>query len=491
MKILVDTNILIPAEPASTKDLEAQSPLAIALIRIVAEGQHTIVVHPATYTDLSRDKDTPRGDLRKQLLGKYSQLSNPPEQLGGEPYGSPDKGTNDWVDNQLLFALERHAVDILVTDDQKIHKKAERLGLSESVYFLAEAVDSLKAFVEKWPTTPPAVTEIDGYNLNEADPIWQSLREDYKPKFDTWLREKVKKQGRKAYVISLGDAYAGICILKKKEDEKECGFGPNTVKVCTFKVSDEFRGNLFGELLLKATFNYAKENGAETLFVTIFPKQEALIALFEKYGFEKTAITGELGDDFYVKRLRFTELDRQNTDSFEFHRKFGPWVTKFGGNTSFLVPIQDSYHQMLFPDHPRTQLPLFAGRQSFSNAIGKVYLCGANITKIRKGDNLFFYRSDGICRVTALGIVESTLRTSDPEEMVRYVLKRTVYERAEIENYCRENGPALAIRFRQVHLFANPIELDALKTNGVLNGPPQSIQEIPSQGVQWLSQQMK
>jgi L-amino acid N-acyltransferase YncA/rRNA-processing protein FCF1/predicted transcriptional regulator len=489
MKILLDTNILIPIEPASVLDTEAQSPQAIVFINLAHQGKHDLVVHPATYMDLSKDKDADRAALRKRLLAKYSQLEKAPENLGDERYGNPAKGTNDWIDNQLLFAIERKAVDLLVTEDQRLHRKAERIGIGESVYYLHEVISSLQVLVERRPAPPPAIEEVIGYNLDEKDPIWDSLRKDY-PGFDSWLDEKVKKKGRKAYVIKVNDSYAGICILKEKEVEIEFGFGPETLKICTFKVSDEFRGNLFGELFLKAVFNFCSENRVQNIFVSIFEKHQELVSLFERFGFEQTSFKGAYGDQIYLKKLKPSPEDLKELAPFDFHKKYGPWITKFTFNKTYVVPIQGHYHKLLFPDHPLEHPELFSGGFSFGNSIGKIYVSTSKIKKLKKGDNLLFYHSEEVGGITAMGIVENVLRTSAADLLYNFVFKRTVYSEAEIREFCR-GREALAIKFRQVRLFDKPIEFIDLMKHGVLSGAPQSIQEVREDGVTWLENRVQ
>ena len=61
------------------------------------------------------------------------------------------------------------------------------------------------------------------------------------------------------------------------------------------------------------------------------------------------------------------------------------------------------------------------------------------------------------------------------DEILRFVGKRTVYTRDEIEANLK---PLMVILFRHHFHLKNPVELAILLGSGVLNGPPQSIMQI-------------
>ena len=64
--------------------------------------------------------------------------------------------------------------------------------------------------------------------------------------------------------------------------------GAKILKICTFKVRDEFQGEKFGKLLLKQALWFAQHNKYDMTYVTAFPKQAFLIDLMAYYGFKHT-----------------------------------------------------------------------------------------------------------------------------------------------------------------------------------------------------------
>ena len=152
---------------------------------------NTVYVHPAIEYDLQRDKNAERSNLRKKLINRYERLEAPPpiSLLEKAHVGDAEIGSNDYVDNCLLASVRGDAVDFLVTEDKKLHRKAQRSGLDSRVLFLQEAITFLLDLFDKSPPPPTSVQKIFVYELNDSDPIFNSLRQDYSPGFDNWLRD--------------------------------------------------------------------------------------------------------------------------------------------------------------------------------------------------------------------------------------------------------------------------------------------------------------
>lgn len=485
MKFLIDTNIFIPLEPTSGNDITEITPQASKFIRAVQTAQHQIYVHPDQPYDLERDTDVTRRELRETLFTKYSVLPASPSTTIdlSDKLGSPKVGTNDWVDNQLIIALYRDAVDYLITEDKKLRNKANRLGLHDRVWSLPEALEAVRVFFDEAPLPPPAVMSLTAFGLDENDPIFSSFRYDYKD-FDGWLR-KCRLGHRQAWVIKKDDGkYAAVSIInQEKKDLQE--LPGKKLKICSFKVSEDYSGFHYGELLLKTIFHYAIGNSYDWLYISIFPKYDTLLKLLAEFGFYKMDEESDRGEILLLKQLIYTESDREALSPQEFYSRYGPFSYKFSNVPSFIVPIKPEYHQLLFPD---AELMLFKGIHPFGNSIRKAYLCNANIRIINPGDILLFYKSGSDPCITTVGIVEDTMVSEIPDKLVRFVGRRTVYSYSEIKDLC--NKDVLAIRFRHAGILSEPLQYTVLKENDVISGPPQSIQSIPEESLDWLHKQV-
>ncbi|MXZ46496.1 MAG: GNAT family N-acetyltransferase [Chloroflexi bacterium] len=487
LRFLLDANVLIPLEPTSPTGLERDTALAVQVVQRAAQLGFHLLVHPATIQELATDRDPARRITRQVLLAKYQELTQPPgiERVEGV-LGVVERQSNDWTDHLLLAALVADAVHYLVTNDDGMHRKARRLGVSpDRVLTIADALALLGTLASSPQRPPPQVAVRALHSLRGDDPIFESLRSDY-PRFDQWLT-KVSREGREAWVIeSPGGRCAGICIWKSDDDEFR--FGGKVMKLSTFKVAEEHRGRRYGELLLKTVFTELRANRYDHVWLTVFERHTALITMLEDFGFERHDIETPLGELVMVKHL--VPTGGETTDHFAYHCRFGPPAVDLTLDASvYVIPIQPRYHTRLFPDHPDEPARLLPDDDPFGNALRKAYLSQSAITPLARGDTILFYRSDDWQAVSAVGVVEDSMRSDDPSEIAAFAGQRTVYSYTEIAEMTRPS--ALAILFRQDRLIERGWPLDDLLAADVLNAAPQSITQVRSEdGIAWLTRRL-
>ena len=488
MKFLIDTNIFIPLEPTRLLEVEGGIKNVTEFVKLVTLSGHQIYVHPAQRADLKRDKDEERRKLREILFNKYPSLPQPPhislslERIVG--YAEP--GSNDWVDHQLIAALSCSACDFLVTEDRSLRKKAGKLGLENRTATVTEAISILNDLYDTCPHPPPAVQNVKAYVLNEHEPIFQSLQEDYRG-FDKWLN-KCKREHRQAWVIyGRNSSLAAFTIVKQKTG-KTWRLDGKVLKICSFKVSELHNGFRYGELLLKAIFDYAARNGYDWIYITIFEKYyDVLISLLESFGFRKMDEKTDIGELTFSKPMSFDGEEYACLDPLSFNVRYGPYAFKIKNVLAYMVPIKSQYHRLLFPEVEK-QMELLPGSRPFGNSIRKAYLCNAQIRTIKPGSNILFYRSGDQNGISVMGVVEDTFISSSPTEIARYVGKRTVYTYPEIEGMCTRE--VLAILFRQSRILKKPIAIETLIENKIISAAPQSIVTIKREALEWIQAQI-
>ena len=76
LRILIDTNILLPLEPTSLNDVESQSHLANEFIQKSQKANALIYLLDVQKNDINRDKDEKRRNLRLLACEKYQLLMN-------------------------------------------------------------------------------------------------------------------------------------------------------------------------------------------------------------------------------------------------------------------------------------------------------------------------------------------------------------------------------------------------------------------------------
>lgn len=483
MKLLLDTNVLISAYPRDPGSVEPLTRLATELIRLANENGHTTYSHPiAVQYDLGNIEDAQARQWRTLLIQKHPTLSPAPS-LQTElisKLGRRAEGSNDWVDHNLLAAVFGNAVSALVTEDSPLIQKSKRLGLGERVLHIADAVATIRGLLPRGSNPRLMARQTRSHALNETDPIFDSLRDDY-PGFNEWLA-KCQQEHRTCWIVEGTSGLAAATIVKE-ETPAEYGIPGRTLKVAMFKVSDGERGMRYGELLLKAVFDYIASNAFETAYVTVLPKHQEVIRFFENFGFVPNNRVTDLEETVLVKTFLLPPNDSL-LGPFEYHVRYGPKCYR-EDVPGYVIPIVPDFHRLLFPElESQYSFTELYQPHPYGNSILKAYLSLANSRTIQSGSLLYFYRSHDLKALTIVGIAEETLVSQSADEIAAFVGKRTVYSHDQITDMTHRE--VLAILFRQACAIVPPLTDKELRSAGVWGGPPQSIMRIPTEGKEWI-----
>ncbi|WP_447985585.1 GNAT family N-acetyltransferase [Nitrospira sp. Nam74] len=472
MQILLDTNIIIPLEDSA----RVLNDSLANLFRISTQHGHRLIVHPASYRDIERDRNLQRREISLSRITKYTTL-DPPLPREGElaSLGLCERDDNDRADNEMLYALYRSAANILVSEDRQLHKKAALLGIQGRVHYIQQATSFLESLHTRVGVALPSIEEVELHRIDLTHTFFDSLRQGYDG-FDDWYKDKARL-GRTAWVYWDDSGNPGAVLIFKEEqdaiitDDNRALRG-KVLKLCTFKVAEHVRGRKLGELLLKAAFRYGSSNGIESIYITMTAgKHDYLEDLCKDFGF--TPFGSYKGDSVFVKAHPISPPN-VILPPLEYHTRYYPHFLCGEKVSKYLVPIQPEFHAMLFPD-AQVQSMLFVASTA-GHAIKQAYLCHANIGTIRSGDVLFFYRSKDVQAITSVGIVELVEEHAEQDKILQLVSKRTVYSYEEIASMAGRKTKVILFRLA-VHL---PIAIPYswLKDQGVVNGPIQTIRGI-------------
>ena len=473
MNILVDTNILIPLE-------DTNQPLSNDLAdmkRLCSEMNWKLLLHPAQFEDIARDSDITRRKLMESRLAQYSQLSSPPnvETEWLEKNNIKQDSDNDKVDNALLFALFRSAVKYLVTEDKGMHKKASILDCSEYILRFSQFLSILrKNFYQNKPTPPAGLKEKFLYEIEVKQPFFDSLRDSYEG-FNEWYK-KSSATHRKAWCIIQNSVLLAICIYKEETDSiiNDNGEKLNSaLKLCTFKVAPDARGQKYGERLIYSAFKFSHENNISYVYLHARGEEhELLISLCEEYGFRKNGYYN--GDDVLIKDM--AKPDQSTLSDLEYSIKHYPYFKLSQHTSGYIIPIIPEYHETLFPDISDISQGLFRDDPGMystpSHTIKKAYVCRAKIRRIKAGDIVLFYRSRDRKSIQIIGVVEQSVVSKDREKIIALTSKRTVFTEDQLNSFSKKN--CLIILFRMQQILKREIPLDT----SIIKGPVQSIREI-------------
>jgi len=479
MRVLIDTNIFIRREDYSIIPETLQD-----LMRILQRPDVQILTHKLSIEDIKKDKNRERKEIILSKLKTYPAIDRPPDPKSDKQFLDiigQSTTPQDIIDDNLLFCVYHDAVDFLITEDKGIHKKAEKLEISERIFNINEAhTYFLRLFPEFKVASPPSLEEVPVHNLDISDPILEPLKKDYGCEaFEGWWK-KISREGRKALVYFKDDRRLGAILIHKIENESIDDTSPplpkkRRLKICTLIVSHT--GYKIGELFIKIAIDLAIKNDVEEIYLTHFTKpDDELVILIEDFGFY-TSSKKNNGEDIFSKNLTCGE---DTKSPLEICTKFYPCFYDGIRVRKFIVPIKPQYHDRLFTDYPRRQTSLGEFWGEFiieGNTIKKAYLCRASTKKMSPGDLLLFYKSRDEKKLTSIGVVERIYNNvRDTQKAIRYVGKRTVYSEEEVKDMTQK--PTKVILFRWHFHLKKPLSLNYLLRNNILKGFPQSIVEL-------------
>jgi hypothetical protein len=468
MKALLDTNIIIHREASRVVNQDVG-----ILYRWLDRAKYTKCVHSLTVSEIEKYKNQQTVETFQIKLDSYERIDIPsPLQPELKSVSVKiDVNENDIIDTQLLNEVFVGRVDILITEDKKIRKKADALGIADKVF-------TIDSFLEKTFAEHPDLVNYKVLNvqklkfgrINLDDDFFTSLKEDYVG-FDKWF---IKKYDEEAYITvnsNNGLLLSFLYLKVEDKDEKYMDINPafsskKRLKVGTFKVINN--GFRLGERFIKIVFDNALKNKVEEIYVTIFDKrdeQRRLIDLLEQWGF---VLWGKKNDEFVYVRDFSLKTNKLNL------KQAYPFISR--NKNCFIVPIYEEYHTELLPDSILNTESTEEFIEDFPhrNGINKVYVSRAMMPHPSVGDLLIFYRTGGYYKsvISTIGIVQEVKYDFDSEnDFLIYCRKSSVFPEnklSEMWNY--SSIKPFVVRFLYVYSFPHRINMKELIDLKVLSG---------------------
>ncbi|PJB34203.1 MAG: hypothetical protein CO107_13830 [Deltaproteobacteria bacterium CG_4_9_14_3_um_filter_51_14] len=471
MRALLDTNIVIHREAATAVNQDIGT-----LFKWLDKAKYEKCVHPITVKELQKHEDKKKLNTLNVKLQSYSFLKTVAPLADDVQAVSRqiDINENDKNDTRLLIEVFQGRVDILISEDKKIHAKAARLGIQDRVY-------RIDGFLEKVVSEHPELIDYNVLSVTKQylgdidlqDQFFDSFRANYDG-FNRWFN---KKTDEIAYVThNMGRILSFLYVKVEDESESYADITPvfspkRRLKIGTFKVVSN--GVRLGERFLKIIFDNALSYKAEEIYVTIFDKtdeQKRLIELLTEWGFIQHGIKKTKTGDELVFVRNFAPIFVPANPKFSY-----PFIS--ANQQIFLCPIYPEYHTELFPDSIlTTESPInFQENQPHRNALSKVYISRSMNRNLSPSDVIIFYRTGGYHKsvVTTIGIVESVIDGLQSEdEFVLKCRKRSVFSDEELKkhwNYNIRNRPFI-VNFLYVYSFPKRPNLAKLIELGVIDG---------------------
>lgn len=325
--------------------------------------------------------------------------------------------------------------------------------------------------------------------IDLSDSFFDTLKDDY-PEFPVWFSRKQCED--KSALVYCDDLGVGAFLYLKKENVdgdispivvngKELPQIPR-LKIGTLRLAERIRKQRLGEGALGVSLWHWKNTEFDEIYVTAFEKHLELINLFERFGFICVG-KNERGENVYIKNRK--EL------SFEDPYKSFPFVSKsfdFGG----LIPINDEYHDKLFP-----YSELIGGTKNIfsvtaGNGITKVFIATPyDALHYKVGMPVFIYRIHtglgpkkyksvvtSFCTISKVDIVkEKGIQVSSCEDFIKQAGNKTIYTSNELQEIYATKKTVVIIELVYNGYFGkgHNVNFNELKENGLFEDYPYNV----------------
>ena len=464
MKVLLDTNIIIHREAS-----KIQNPNIGLLFYWIDRLKHCKYIHPITVEELNRNKDLRTVETMNIKIKSYIEVKNPAPLATRilEISEKVDLNGNDLNDTKILNEIYTNRIDILISEDKKIHIKAKLLGIEHKVY-------TIQMYLEKAISENPelvnykvlAVKKTDFAKIDINDKFFNSFREDYL-EFNDWFNRKADETAYVCYENNVLSAFLYIKVENETENYFQINpsFAPKKrLKIGTLKVISN--GYKIGERFLKVIFDNALQYRVDEIYVTLFSKrseQELLIEMLQEWGFKYHGIKTTKNGEEKVYARPFGKSLPVNT---KFPKLTFPFFSR--ETNKYIIKIEQKYHTELFPDSINTkeQPKYYTDNEPHRNRISKVYISHSRDRDLKPGDVLIIYRMGETqpkkysSTVTTICIVENIVDGIQSfDQFWTLCNKRTVISKNDLkENFWNKfpNYRPFVINFLYAHSFPTP-----------------------------------
>lgn len=472
MRVLLDTNIIIHRETSKIYNQDIGK-----LFHWLDKTQSSKIIHPLSIAEISSHQDDEIVKTMKVKMENYLPLKTESEEVNAiVKLRNEDKSRNDFIDTSLLKELYNDRVDIIITEDRGIHRKAKKLGIEEKVF-------TIDSYIEKVTSENPELRDYNVLSVKKEffgnvqinDEFFKSFKEDYN-EFEKWFNRKADSVCYLCFADGQLGAFLYLKVENKNENYRDINpsmLPKKRLKIGTFKVTSN--GYKLGERFLKIIFDNALRYKVEEIYVTIFDKREEqirLIKLLEDWGFEywgeKTTINGvekvlirNFKPDFNIDNPKLTY----------------PFISR--KKNVNIVPIYPDYHTNLLPDSVlNNESPTqFIENEPHRNAIQKVYISRSLNRNLSTGDLILFYRTGGLhlSVITTIGLIDSVHdKISSEKQFIELCRKRSVFDDKTLSehwNYKAANGSWTApfvVNFHYIYTFPKRLNLSRLIELGII-----------------------
>lgn len=314
------------------------------------------------------------------------------------------------------------------------------------------------------------------------DSFFDSLKSDYPGNpsstgFKDWFKKK-SDQGNTALVFEDKIGVGAFVVLKMEDEEIELQCSTlskkKRIKISTFRVSERYRRQRIGEGAIGLLLWRWQRSDCSEVYVTVFDKHDALIAQFERFGFERCGKNLN-GESVLVKC-------REQIDFSDPYKAF-PFI-KSGFKYAGYIIIDDNFHDTMFAyselaNNSSLQAQI---RGSVSNGLSKIYVGAAQTLHYIVGEPVLIYRrfTQGKGKryrscITSFCVITDVIQAKIDnqyimsfDELKKRVSNKSVFSESELQNKYNDYRNVTVIELLYYGYFGagNNVNMDWLDRNG-------------------------
>lgn len=316
------------------------------------------------------------------------------------------------------------------------------------------------------------------------DSFFDTLKADY-VEFPKWFGGKASAN-EKTYIYHDNKGICAFMYLKDEDEELNLQdrILPKEprIKIGTLKLDERIQGKRLGEGALGIALWRWQSSKFEQIYVTVFEHHSDLTGLLDRFGFECIG-KNDRGESVYIK-------DRKNIDYSNPYKAFpflNPNFEKGG-----YVPINDEYHDTLFPYSTLARTEQETLEKSVANGISKMYIGFPSselhiqpnepvlIYRVHTGEGQKRYKSvvSSFATVTRVIKIKDNYRALKTEdEFIKLAHNKTVFMEKELVEMYRKRKTIVIIEMVYNGYFGcgNNVNYAWLDNHGYFNGYPYNI----------------
>jgi len=366
----------------------------------------------------------------------------------------PVRNETDAADLRLLGALHARIADVLVTQDARLRRLADRAGIGARVLTLAEAL----AWVRRLQGQPAEFRVREAQPTAVlADPLLDELLAQECEVFDPYLRATLGENRGRALIATDDDRAIGFAFLLP-------GTGGPQLEMQALAVEPSSLGSRPIEAMILAARALARRRDSD-LHVLLPPHADFALLQLEQLGFERR------GQDRHG-RARLVDCPA------------GPLAEAHGHWMMHLDPVA---HAALLPEiGGLAQQQLFAEDESragwLASGVRRQIAVPRQAREPARDDMVFAMhgRADSLAAsraVTAVLVVEQVVRCDNATELMIACCRYGTLQASEIPGLLADGG-ATVLTLRMVGRLEHPIPFARLRQLGLVRSLPHVLRRL-------------